>query len=183
MAEPPFRASLPDHLCGLHGGSRARESGCHTDCCGAMRRREKTSPFTPLTFLLGASKLSLLSSSSSQRDSAPTCVHGNRVYEGTKNHLLLNHLSQLVLDSRVVVHCPSRLLSADLSHRDFSQANAFDRGPDDRQATHLGREHVDLVGALTHIAEQTLDSVCCADVALHRLGKLVKSQRLVFFLS
>jgi hypothetical protein len=111
---------------------------CNTDCCRAMWRREKTPPFTPLTFLLGASKPSLLSSSSSQRESAPTCVQGNRVYEGTKNHLLLNHPSQLVLDSRVVVHCPFLLLSADLSHRDFSQANAFDRGPDDRQATQRG---------------------------------------------
>ncbi len=52
---------------------------------------------------------------------------------------------------------PLPLLSPDQSHRDFSQRNALDGGPDDGQATHLGGEHVDLVGPLTDIAEQTLD--------------------------
>jgi len=41
----------------------------------------------------------------------------------------------------------------------FRASNALDRCPDDRQATHLGGEHVNLVGALTDVAEQTLDGV------------------------
>ncbi len=36
------------------------------------------------------------------------------------------------------------------------QANILDGGPDDRQATGLCGEHINLIGALAHIAEQTL---------------------------
>jgi hypothetical protein len=45
------------------------------------------------------------------------------------------------------------------------------------------REHVDLISALTHEAPQTLASVGGSDGAVHRLRKLVKGQRLVFFLN
>ena len=52
------------------------------------------------------------------------------------------------------------LLSASLLlHGDFSQSNALDRGPDDGQATHLRGKHVNLISALPHIAEETLDGV------------------------
>jgi hypothetical protein len=37
------------------------------------------------------------------------------------------------------------------SERDFVQADILDRGPDNRQATVLGREDVDLISALPHI--------------------------------
>jgi hypothetical protein len=40
---------------------------------------------------------------------------------------------------------------SDGSHREFVQANVLDRGPDNREATGLGRKHVNLVGALAHI--------------------------------
>ncbi len=36
-------------------------------------------------------------------------------------------------------------------HRDFVQADVLDRRPDDRQATGLCREHVNLISALPHI--------------------------------
>ena len=45
------------------------------------------------------------------------------------------------------------------SHGNFVQSNALDRRPDDRQATGLCREHINLVGALPHIAEQTFNSI------------------------
>jgi len=53
---------------------------------------------------------------------------------------------------------------------DFSQCNALDGGPDDHEATHLGGEHVNLIGALTNIPIQALDGVGGADIAVHRLG-------------
>jgi hypothetical protein len=67
-------------------------------------------------------------------------------------------------------------------HRDFSQRNGLDGGPDEGEATHLGSEDVDLVGALTNVAEQALNRVGGPDVAVHRLRKVVKGQGLVFLL-
>jgi hypothetical protein len=46
-----------------------------------------------------------------------------------------------------------------LFDRDFSRSNALHRGPDDGQATHLGGKDVNLIGALPHIAEETLDGI------------------------
>jgi hypothetical protein len=45
------------------------------------------------------------------------------------------------------------------------------------------REHINLIGALAHVAEQTLDRVGGSDRAMHRLGKVVKDERLVFLLN
>jgi hypothetical protein len=44
------------------------------------------------------------------------------------------------------------------------------------------REHVNLIGALTNVAEQTLDGVGSPDAAVHRLRKVKKGERLVFLL-
>jgi len=60
-----------------------------------------------------------------------------------------------------------------LSHRNFSQSNPLDGGPDNREATHLGREHVNLVGALAHITEETFDGVGGSNIPVHGLRKLV----------
>jgi hypothetical protein len=86
--------------------------------------------------------------------------------------------------SFVTLSCalPLPLSPPGLFHRDFSEGNPLDGGPDDSQATHLGGEHVDLVGPLTDEAPETLDGVGRSDVAMHRLRKLVKGERLVFFL-
>ena len=65
---------------------------------------------------------------------------------------------------------PLPLSPPGLFHWDFSEGNALDGRPDDGQATHLGREHVDLVGPLTDVAEKTLDGVGGPDVAMHGLG-------------
>ena len=62
------------------------------------------------------------------------------------------------------------------------QADVLDRGPDNRQATALGREDVNLIGALAHIAEETLDGIGGLNVPMHRLRKIIKRQRFLFFL-
>ena len=78
---------------------------------------------------------------------------------------------------------PLPLPSPGLFHRNFSQRNALDGRPDDCEATHLGGEHVNLVGALPNVAEETFDGVGRPDVAMQGLRKVVKGQGLVFLLS
>jgi len=63
------------------------------------------------------------------------------------------------------------------------QADILDRGPDNRQATGLGREHVNLVGTLSHIAKETFDSVRRLNVTMHDLRKRVKRQHMLLVLS
>ncbi len=63
------------------------------------------------------------------------------------------------------------------------QADILDHCPDDGQATHLGREHVNLIGALAHIAEQTFDGIGRLNVAVHALREPVKRQEVLFVLS
>ena len=46
---------------------------------------------------------------------------------------------------------PLPLPLSSLFYRDFSKLNALDRRPDNREATHLGGEHVNLIGALTNV--------------------------------
>ena len=48
------------------------------------------------------------------------------------------------------------------------QADILDRGPDNRQATGLRGEHVDLIGALPHIAEETFNGIGRLNVPVHR---------------
>ena len=57
------------------------------------------------------------------------------------------------------------------------------RGPDNRQATGLGREDVNLVGALSHIAKETFDGVGRLNVTMHDLRKRIKRQEMCFVLS
>jgi hypothetical protein len=62
------------------------------------------------------------------------------------------------------------------------QADILDRGPDNRQAAGLRREHVDLIGALPHIAEQTLNGIGRLHVPVQRLRKGIKRQEVLFVL-
>jgi len=62
------------------------------------------------------------------------------------------------------------------------QTKVLDRGPDYRQATGLGREDVDLIGALTHIAEETLNGIGGLNVSVHRGRKIIKRQGFLFLL-
>jgi len=60
------------------------------------------------------------------------------------------------------------------------QADILDRGPDNRKATGLGRKHVNLVGALAHIAEEALNGIGGLNVPVHGLRKRIKCQQVLF---
>ncbi len=62
------------------------------------------------------------------------------------------------------------------------QADVLDGRPDNRQATALCREHVDLIGALSHIAEETLNGVSGLNVSVHGDRKLVKREEMLLIL-
>ena len=84
--------------------------------------------------------------------------------------LLLNHPVWLVTLTAYVGACA---LSGS-SHGDLVQANILDGGPNNRQATVLSREHVNLVGALAHIAEEALDGIGRLNMMMHGRGKGIK---------
>jgi hypothetical protein len=63
------------------------------------------------------------------------------------------------------------------------QENVLDRCPDDREATGLCREDINLIGALKHIAKETFDSIGRLNVSVHGGRKLVKRQEILFILS
>ena len=68
------------------------------------------------------------------------------------------------------------------SQREFVQADVLDGGPDNRQATGLRGEHINLIGALPHEAPQTFNRIGGLNVPVHRGRKLVKRQRFLFLL-
>jgi len=55
------------------------------------------------------------------------------------------------------------------------KTDILDRGPDYRQATGLCREHVNLVGALSHEASETFDGVGRLNVPMHDLASTHKT--------
>jgi hypothetical protein len=57
------------------------------------------------------------------------------------------------------------------------QTDILDRRPDNGETTGLGCEHVDLIGALPHIAEETFGGIDGLKVLVHGFWKLVKRQR------
>lgn len=63
------------------------------------------------------------------------------------------------------------------------QADILDRGPDNREATVLGREDVDLISPLPHIAQETFNGIGGLNVSMHRLRKGIKRQEVFFVLS
>ena len=62
------------------------------------------------------------------------------------------------------------------------QADILHRSPDNGETTRLSREDVDLIGALPHIAEETLNGVGRLNMPMHALRELVKREGLLFFL-
>ncbi len=54
--------------------------------------------------------------------------------------------------------------------------------PDNRQTAHLCGEGINLIGALSDIAEKALDGIGCLNVAMHGRGKGVKRQQMLFIL-
>ena len=50
------------------------------------------------------------------------------------------------------------------------------------QTTHLGGKAINLIGALSNIAEEALDGIGGLNVAMHALWKRVKRQEMLFIL-
>ncbi len=95
-----------------------------------------------------------------------------------KKHPLPQHPFWLAAFFRPVV------LSSHASfQREFVQTDILNRRPDDRQATGLGGEHVDLIGALPHKTLQTLNGIGRLDRVVHGRRKLVKGQQVLFIFS
>jgi hypothetical protein len=63
------------------------------------------------------------------------------------------------------------------------QTDSLNDCPDYRQATGLGGEYIDLIGALPHIAKQTFDGIGGLNVSVHGRRELVKRQQVLFILS
>lgn len=63
------------------------------------------------------------------------------------------------------------------------QADVLDGGPDNRDATRLRRKHINLIGALPYIAEETFNGVGGLNVPMHRLRKGIQRQEVLFVLS
>jgi len=84
---------------------------------------------------------------------------------------------------------PHQLVAHPVGRSPFSLAETLvktdilDRGPDNRQATGFCREHVNLVGALSHIAKETFDGVGRLNVTMHALRKRIKCQHMLLVLS
>ena len=68
------------------------------------------------------------------------------------------------------------------SQRDFVQTDILHRCPDDGEATGFRREHINLIGALPHIAEETFDGIGRLNMPLHGGRELVKRQEVFFIL-
>ena len=63
------------------------------------------------------------------------------------------------------------------------QTDVLDGRPDNGQATGLRRKHINLISALPHIAEQTLNGIRRLNVSMHALRKGIKRQEVLFVFS
>jgi len=70
-----------------------------------------------------------------------------------------------------------------LADWDLGQANILHHSPDDGQATRFGREDINLVGALAHIAKQAFNGIGAADVAVHDRREGIERQEMLFILA
>ncbi len=67
-----------------------------------------------------------------------------------------------------------------LADGNLRQANILHHGPDDRHTAGFGREDVDLIGALPHIAKQAFNRIGAANVPVHDWWKGIKGQQMLF---
>ena len=63
------------------------------------------------------------------------------------------------------------------------QADVLHRRPDNAETTGLGREGINLIGALPHIAEETFDRIGRLNVSMHRLRECKKGEGVLFVFS
>jgi len=62
------------------------------------------------------------------------------------------------------------------------QADILDGCPNNGQATRLRRKHINLIGALPYIAEETFDRIGRLKIPMHARWKVVKGQGVFFVL-
>jgi hypothetical protein len=77
--------------------------------------------------------------------------------EPQKKHLLSNQ------PFRLIACLPRPLTPQRLADGNLGQANILHHGPHDGQAARFGREGVDLIGALPHIAKQAQSAHWCCE--------------------
>ncbi len=63
------------------------------------------------------------------------------------------------------------------------QADILDRGPNNAEATGLRREDINLIGALSHVAEEAFDRIGRLDMPVHASRELVKRQQVRLILN
>lgn len=63
------------------------------------------------------------------------------------------------------------------------QADILNRRPDNAEATVLGREDINLISPLPHIAEEALNGIGRLNVSVHPLRKGIKRQEVFFILT
>ena len=69
-----------------------------------------------------------------------------------------------------------------LENRDFMETDILHHSPDKGQTTHLSSEGINLIGALSNIAEEAFDGIGRLNVAMHRRWKRVKGEQMLFIL-
>ncbi len=92
----------------------------------------------------------------------------------SKKHLLPNQPERLVV-------CWSRPITLEpLADRNLGRANILHHGPDNGQAARFGREDVNLIGALPHIAKQAFNCIGATNVAVHDWWEGIEREQMLF---
>ena len=65
---------------------------------------------------------------------------------------------------------------------DFMQTDVLHGCPDNRETTRLRRKHIDLICPLSHVTKEALNRIGGLNVAVHRLRKGIKRQKVLFIL-
>jgi hypothetical protein len=81
---------------------------------------------------------------------------------------------------RLVGCLPRPLTLEPLADRNLGQANILHHGPNDGQAARFGREDVNLIGALPHIAQQAFNGIGAANGAMHERRDGIEREEVLF---
>ena len=74
---------------------------------------------------------------------------------------------------------PTAISVQSLRDRNLGQVDILHHRPDNSQTTGLSGERVNLIGALSDIAKETLDGIGAANVAMHDRREGVKCQQML----
>src|SRR5436305_65193 len=58
--------------------------------------------------------------------------------------------------------------------------NPLHCGPNDGQTTSFGRERINLISTLSHVAKKALNRIGATNVTMHDRGKRIKGQQMLF---